>query len=342
MAAFPANLAVMPGSAHASRLLSLVVLLQARPGTSARGLAAELGVSVRTVYRDVDALAAVGVPVYAETGRNGGYRLVDGYRTQLTGLTPAEAAALPVLGLPAVAIALGLDRPARDAERKLRAALGPDQRAEADRLRGRFHVDLPSWYADAEDPPHLAAVVEAVLHDRRVRVTYRRWEEPREVERSLEPHGVVLKGGAWYVVATTHQPGRRRHPEAADLRTYRVASILALEATEARFARVPDLDLADHWAAGLAAFDARRTTATATVRIHPDLRARLVDHPSHPLTAAARAAGPHADVVALPIESLARAALDLLAFGAEVEVVDPPELRDELGRRGREVAALYS
>lgn len=326
----------MPGDVKATRLLTLLLLLQARGRMSAPEMARELAVSVRTVYRDLDALTAAGIPIWSEQGRAGGYRLVDGYRTRLTGMTGDEADALFLVGLPGPAAALGLTAEAGAAERKLLAALGPDQRERAGRLRDRFHLDVPAWYAEAEDPPHLAALADAVLHERRVAVTYRRWEEPREVDRTLEPHGLVLKAGTWYVVA--------RAAGAGALRTYRVTNVLALTPTDEVFARRPGFVLAEHWRDHLADLDRRRLTGTARVRVSAALRERLPDHPSHPLTAAVRAtdAPPGAIVVDLPIESIGRAAADLVVFGAGAEVLDPPELRAELARLAAEVSELYA
>lgn len=323
----------MPGDAKATRLLTLVLLLQARGRMSAPEMAGELDVSVRTVYRDIDALSAAGIPIWSEQGRAGGYRLVDGYRTRLTGITEGEADALFLVGMPGPAAALGLTTEVRAAERKLLAALGPDARQRAGRLRDRFHLDVPAWYAETEDPPHLAALAEAVLHERRVAVTYRRWEEPRQVERTLDPHGLVLKGGAWYVVARAHD----------DLRTYRISNVLSLTPTGERFTRVAGFVLAEHWQRHLADLDRRRLQEVARVRVSAALRERLPDHPSHPLTAVVGVAGaaPGPVVVDLPIESIGRAAADLVVFGAEVEALGPPALRDELARLAAEVLAVY-
>ncbi|MFC4947700.1 helix-turn-helix transcriptional regulator [Pseudonocardia sp. GCM10023141] len=332
---------------RSSRLLSVLLLLQTRRRLTARELATELDVSLRTIYRDVESLAAAGVPVYAEHGRGGGYRLVDGYRTSLTGLTDHETSALFMVGMPGPAAALGLQREAAAAELKLLAALPSTQRERAGRLRDRFHLDVPAWYRDAEPAPQLAALAEAVLHDRRVQVRYRRWAEPREVERTLEPHGLVLKNGAWYVVAAS---GGR-------LRTYRVSQILRLTPTDEQFARHPGFDLGRHWADHLAEFDARRITGTAVVRVSAALRARLPDLPSSALhqavtAAAGTDAAPETDAalhtdaagrltVALPIESIGNAAAQLLPFAAEVEVLEPPQLRAQLAAIARSLLRLY-
>ena len=166
MAVFAANL----GACVRVGCCRSCLLLQTRRQLTARELADELEVSLRTIYRDVEALAAAGVPVYADQGRAGGYRLVEGYRTRLTGLTEQEAAALFLVGLPGAAAAFGLTAETSGAELKLLAALAPDQRDRAGRLKNRFHLDLPAWYQDAENSPHLAAVADAVLHDRRIKV----------------------------------------------------------------------------------------------------------------------------------------------------------------------------
>jgi len=321
---------------RSSRLLSILLLLQTRHRLTARELAQELEVSLRTVYRDVEALAAAGVPVYAEQGRAGGYRLVDGYRTRLTGLTEQEAASLFLVGMPGPAAALGLTGPATAAELKLLAALAPDQRDRAGRLKDRFHLDVPAWYREAEDSPYLAAVAEAVLHDRRIEIVYRRWAAPREVERTLEPYGLVLKNGSWYVVSGGSQ----------GFRTYRVSNILRLTPTDEEFGREPGFDLARHWQDHLEEFERRRFTDRAVVWISPELLPRLSDLSASLLLKAIDDTGaePDADgslTVAVPIESIGNAVEQLIRFGAGLEVLEPEALRDEFARTARDLLDLY-
>jgi predicted DNA-binding transcriptional regulator YafY len=255
--------------ARSGRLLSIVLLLQGRGAATGRQIADYLGVSLRTVYRDVEVLGRIGVPVYAETGRAGGYRLVDGYRTSLTGLTAQESLALFLIGLPVPAASLGLSAAARAAEAKLLAALSPAHRDQASLLRDRFLLDLPAWYQDAEASTLLPALADAVLATRRVQVRYRRWNEPREVRRLLDPYGLVVKNGVWYLVAAG--PARSR------LRTYRVSNVLDLQPTEETFERQPGFDLAQFWHRHLADFDRRRFAGTAQIRLSPTLVARLND-----------------------------------------------------------------
>lgn len=312
-----------------------MMLLQARRRMTARELATELEVSLRTVYRDVDALAAAGVPVYAEHGRTGGYQLVDGYRTRLTGLTEDEAQSLFMVGLPGPAEALGLSAEVASAERKLLAALGPDQRLRAGRLRDRFHLDLPSWYARPVPEPHLGAVAEAVLNDRVIDVVYRRWAAPREVERRLAPYGLVLKGGGWYLVAAYGE---------AEARVYRVANILQITPAEERFSRPVEFDLSAHWRRHLDEFESRRFTGSAVVRVSPALAGRLRDLSDPTLRTAVEAAPPGPDgwyVAELPTESEGQAARQLIRYGADLEVLAPPSLRAAVRDLAREVAAMY-
>ena len=186
---------------RASRLLSLLLLLQTRGRMTAQQLADELEVSVRTIYRDVDALNAAGVPLYGDAGHDGGYQLLDGYRTRLTGLTPAEAEALFLSGLPGPAAELGLGGVLAAATLKLRAALPASMRDSADRLSEGFYLDAPGWYRPERKVPCLAEVASAVWERQVIRMRYSRWKAPEEVVRTIEPHGLVLKAGTWYVVA---------------------------------------------------------------------------------------------------------------------------------------------
>ena len=333
MAAILSDPAASVPVVRSSRLVSILLLLQSRHRMTARELAGELEVSLRTVYRDVEALAAAGIPVYAEQGRAGGYRLVDGYRTRLTGLTESEAQSLFMVGLPGPAAALGLSQEAASAELKLLAALGPEQRVRAGRLRDRFHLDVPAWYREADDSPYLAPLAEAVLHDRYVDLVYRRWAEPREVERRVAPYGLVLKSGAWYVVG-----------DSGGVRTYRVSNILRLTPAADTFDRPDDFDLAAHWRRHLDEFDRRRFTGTALLRLSPGLVRRLPDLSDALLTKAVAGVAPDHDgwvTTELPIESDGHAAQQLARYGADLQVLAPTGLRAELRALARELLALY-
>ncbi|MFD5879633.1 WYL domain-containing protein [Streptomyces yangpuensis] len=306
----------------AGRLLSVLLLLQSRGRMSARAMAEELGVSVRTAYRDVERLQAAGVPVCAEPGRGGGYRLLDGYRTRLTGMSEGEARALLFAGLPGAAADLGLAAEVAAARLKLLAALPAGPREEAARTAAVFHVDAPGWYREPERAPHLPLFVDATLTQRVVEVRYRRWGAPREVSRRLRPYGLVLKSGVWYVVAATE----------SGTATYRVGQVLEAVLSDERFDRPRDFELGAYWTSYLADFRARRYTGTATIRLSPQGRRRLPDNVApevvRSVDATATAAGADGWVEAVvPTESTAHACGELLRLGADVEVLAPAELR---------------
>ncbi|MGC5022835.1 helix-turn-helix transcriptional regulator [Micromonospora sp. DT47] len=184
---------------RASRLLSVLLLLQTHGRMTAANLAERLEVSTRTIYRDVESLHAAGIPLYGEAGHAGGYRLVDGWRTRLTGLTAEEAERLFLAGLPGPAAELGYGAVVAAVQLKLDAALPPVLRDRAEAVRQRFHLDTPNWYSDVDASPHLGPTAEAVWRQHRLRVRYRSWRGERTTV--LAPYGLVLKGGRWYVVA---------------------------------------------------------------------------------------------------------------------------------------------
>ncbi|MFE1287868.1 helix-turn-helix transcriptional regulator [Streptomyces sp. NPDC058751] len=311
-----------------SRLVSILLLLQTRGRLTAAQLAEELEVSVRTVYRDVEALGAAGVPLYGDAGHAGGYRLLDGYRTRLTGLTTEEAEALFLAGVPGPAAELGLGAVLAAAQLKVRAALPRELREHADRVSGRFHLDAPGWYADADETPYLTAVADAVWNGRALDVRYRRWREPTDVERRLEPYGLVLKAGRWYVVAG---PGPR---------TYRVDQILELSSPGTGFTRPEGFDLAEYWTAYQRDFHERLHRTEAVVRIAPG--AVLSGLAGRAVTADGPTDERGWTRATVPVESLDRAHDDFLRLGTAVEVLEPPELRARIAETVTELARRYA
>nr|WP_308066771.1 YafY family protein [Microtetraspora sp. AC03309] len=321
------------GDMRASRLLSLLLLLQTRGRMTAPELSAELEVSVRTVYRDVEALSAAGVPVYADRGPAGGYRLLDGYRTKLNGLSREEASSLFLAGLPGPAAELGLAEVAATAELKLLAALPPEPRSHAARMRERFHLDVPGWYRAGDDVPFLAEVSGAVWDQRVLRLRYRRWG-PQDVERTVHPYGLVLKGGSWYLAAACGE----------SVRTYRVSRIIDVEVLDERFDRQEDFDLVAFWREFSAEFAARMYTADAVVRLAPDAVGLFRYTFGDVAEDALREGVPGDDGwtrLTLPIESLRHARWQLLRLGALVEVLEPSELRDMMAEAAADLSAMY-
>src|SRR3954467_1957351 len=218
---------------RATRLVSLLLLLQWGGQLTAAERAERFGVSIRTIHRDVESLGAAGVPVEALRGPAGGYRLSGGYRTKLTGLTAAEAEALFVA--PAPAAELGLGGVLTNARLEVLSALPPALQERASRAERYFHLDTRGWFRAEDTVPHLPTIASATWHEQRLRARYR--EGPRVVQRTLDPLGLVLKGGAWYLVA-------RR---SAGMRVYRVSRFVSVRVREEGFARPDDFDLPAYW-----------------------------------------------------------------------------------------------
>lgn len=306
--------------------MSLVLLLQGRGGMTAAELAKELEVSERTVHRDVLALSEAGVPVYADRGRGGGYRLVDGYRTRLTGLDRAEAEALFLSGVPAALREMGLQEVAATARLKAAAALSPALRDAPATAAQRFHLDAPGWFVGDDPPPAaLAPLARAVWSDRRVTAVY------KGNRRTLEPYGLVLKAGAWYLAA-------RLKERVLIFRVHRFGEISVLDEP---FDRDPGFDLAAYWAGQSAEFSRSLLREVVTLRLTERGR-RLLRHVADPAALDDALASLQPDgTVRLAVESVPVAYSQVLRFGPEAEVVGPPELRAMLAEATARMAALY-
>jgi predicted DNA-binding transcriptional regulator YafY len=316
-----------------SRLLSILLRLQTQGRVSAKAMAETFEVSIRTIYRDIDQLSAAGVPVYAETGRNGGFQLLDGYRTKLTGLDRPEAASLFLAGFPFAAAQLGMGAALETTRMKLLAALPEAMRADAEKVSQRFHADPVAWFQDAEEHRHLPELAAAVWAGRQLQMQYDSWE--KVVARRVSPLGLVLKGGLWYLVgAVDGQP-----------RTYRVASILDMRVLDAAAIMPAKFDLKKHWRNFARDYEARMQSGTARIRARPSALKEL-SRLSAAMTRAVRAAGPEDQdgwrTLDIPIESAAAATRDLLRFGADVQALGPTELVRAMRSAVHNLANLYA
>ena len=290
---------------------------------TARELSIELEVSLRTIYRDVDSLSAAGIPLYGDRGPTGGYSLLDGYRTRLTGLTTDEAGSIFLAGVPGPAAELGLGTVLATAQLKLLAALPTELRSRAGRIRERFHLDAPGWFRSGEEAPHLALLAQGVWNQKRMRIRYQREHELHE--RFIEPLGVVLKAGVWYLVAM-----RDGQP-----RTYRVSRIEEAELTDERFERPEAFDLADYWSESIAAYERDLPRVAVTVRVRRDALPRLAMLVGGGAVSEAETlpSGGEADGwsrLRLGIEWPEDAAARLVGMGSAMEVLEPAELRDQV------------
>jgi predicted DNA-binding transcriptional regulator YafY len=302
---------------RATRLVSLLLVLQLRGQLTAAELAAHFEVSVRTVHRDLEALGAAGVPVEAIRGPAGGYRLVGGYRTKLTGLTAAEAEALFVA--PAPAAELGLGGVLANARLKVLAALPAELQERASRAERYFHLDNRGWFRAEDTVPHLPALAAATWQGKRLNARYR--EGRKVVQRTLDPLGLVLKGGAWYLVA-------RR---SAGMRVYRVSRFASVRVRDEGFQRPEEFELAAFWE------EWSRTFEQSLPRVEVKLRASELARRFLP-------ADQQGDggIYVVGFQSLEDAFRELLKFGPDAEVLEPVQLRARLAATAREVAALYA
>ncbi len=315
---------------RADRLLSILLLLQVRQRVTAGELARRLEVSERTIYRDMDALSSAGIPVFAERGHGGGWGLVGRYQTDLTGLNKAEIEALFLQ--PAGLLAdLGLDKASTTALIKLLAALPSTRRRDAEHVRQRIHVDGAGWFQAKESVPFLSTLQEAVWQERKLHFSYQR-SDGKLVERMVDPLGLVVKGRVWYLIAAVED----------GMRTYRVSRMQEARVTEQPCVRPEGFDLAAHWEASVARFKADLPRYPATLRTTPD----IVPHMRRlRYTRVKDVSQPDADgcvTVSVHFETEDEACMHVLGFGAQIEVIDPPALRQRVVDAALGVVALYN
>jgi predicted DNA-binding transcriptional regulator YafY len=316
---------------RASRLVALLLLLQQRGRLTAAQLAEALEVSVRTIYRDLEALSSAGVPVYAEPGRNGGCQLIDGYRTRLTGLNAKEAEALFAAGVSAPVGELGLGTVLGAAQLKLLAALPKDLAERASSARQRFHFDAPAWFRAARNEPHLETLASAVWDDRRVVVKYRHPGERETATRDLEPFGLVCKAGIWYLVA-------RRDGE---LRTYRVSRIEEVAIADSTFQRPADFDLGAYWQQSVSTYETQ--PRAYTVSLHASMRGlHELRRLGWPQLTELETTPDGRTACTISFETPDEAFRDLVRMGGEVEIDAPVALRSRILDTAHAIAALYA
>jgi predicted DNA-binding transcriptional regulator YafY len=306
------------GPVRASRLVSFLLVLQTRGQLTAVELAERLEVSERTVQRDAQALAAAGVPIVSIRGPAGGYRLERGYRTKLTGLAAAEAEALFI----GPAAELGLGRELAAARLKLLASLPAELQERAGRAAELFHIDTRGWFREEDRVPHLPVIAGALWRGLRLDIRYR--EGPAVVSRRLDPLGLVLKAGVWYLLA------QRRGEE----RVYRVSRVVSARERSDRATRRQDFDLAAAWASHSEEFERSRPQLEVTIRVaRSRLRylraARIVEDGERP-------------VVTAQFDGLDHAFHGLMGYGPQAEVLAPRELRRRIAAAAAETAALYA
>jgi predicted DNA-binding transcriptional regulator YafY len=312
------------------RLLSIMLLLQTRGRVPAGELARRLEVSPRTVYRDVEALSAAGIPVYAERGRHGGIELLPGFRTDVTGMTADEVRALFVAAAGCTHNALGLDAARGSALRKIMAALPEAHRPAADLMSRRVMVDPERWWQSPRPDVDIGVLHTAVFADRRLVVRYRHSEDPRLHTYTVDPYGLVFKAGIWYLVAD-----RDGAPQL--LRSDR---ILMAQVAEEPVHRRPGVELAEVWEGLRRSVEDRSANVLVRARVRTTQLEWFMRVSSTQLAERPVAAEGEWTTVQLAYPAL-RAVRQLLPHADSVEVLDPPEARAELAAAARAVAQLY-
>ena len=320
---------------RADRLLSLLMLLQTRGQMTAEELARELEVSERTIYRDIDALSMAGIPIYGEPGPEGGFALLNSYRTSLTGLTEGEVRALFMLNIPAPLADLGVSQELRTALLKLSAALPDSLRHDEVKVRQRFHLDAAWWRQGEEQLPYLSIIHNALWQNRQLHIVYHTTVGVK-VSRLVAPYGLVAKAGVWYVVC-----GRKEA-----IHVHRVSDLLLVNAADETFVHPADFDLAAFWSNWCEAYESLLDCFTVKVRVAPTFIAELPWHLGNQIHNKLSQAGPPDEAGWIELElsfaSFEDARKRLLGFGRGVEILEPFALRRSVLDYAEQIVALYA
>jgi len=315
---------------RAGRLLSILLLLQVRERITASDLARQLEVSERTVYRDMEALSAAGVPVYAERGHGGGWSLLDTYRTDLTGLNKAEIEAL-FLKPSGLLGDLGLDKAAERALIKLLAALPSVSRRDAEYVRQRIHVDGVGWFHPGEDVSRLPMLQEAIWQEHKLRLIYER-SDGTVVERLVDPLGLVVKGRIWYLIAAVE----------SQMRTYRVSRVQEARVTDQPCVRPEGFDLAAYWEESMVRFKADLPRYPAAIRAAPGSLPKLRQLRYTQIKDVGPPDAKGWVTIAMQFETIDEACERVLSLGPNIEVLEPQELRHRVIGMLERTVAIYA
>ena len=320
---------------RADRLISLLMLLQTKKQMTAQALADRLEVSVRTIYRDLDALSAAGVPVYTERGPQGGCRLLESYRTNLTGLKEDEVRALFMFTVPGLLADLGAEKASEAATLKLTAALPAPFQKDIERIQQRLYLDPTSWFQAIEPVPHLRTIQAGVWQEQRLRMTYRR-SDGHWVKRLVEPLGLVAKAGTWYMVS--YMPSR------AMKQVYRVGRVQTAELTETHFTRPANFDLAAYWQSWCQHFEQGRNRYDVTILVTPTGVPLLVQTFGDGLYTLMETAIEENGRLCLTLSfaSAEDACRQLLGLGPDIEVKTPLALREKMAQTAVKLFSLYN
>jgi predicted DNA-binding transcriptional regulator YafY len=319
---------------RADRLLSFLMLLQTRGRMTSQQLSNELEVSVRTIYRDLDALSAAGIPVYTERGPGGGCSLMDNYRTTLTGMKDDETRALFMLSIPTPLAQLGVSQELKAALLKLSAALPGSQKQNEMQVRQRIYLDSSWWFQSEEPTPFLPEIHKAVWQDRKLNLTYRlRFNS--QAQHVIEPYSLIAKAGIWYLLFM--REGR--------FRILRISEILDAQPTDEHFQRTDDFDLETYWNIYCEEYEKNRALYPILVRVAPHFVQYLPHYFGNPVREKVEHAGSPDEEgwikLRLMFDSLEEARDRILGFGRAVEVLEPEALRRSIIDYATQILQFY-
>ena len=320
---------------RADRLIAMLMLLQTKGRMTAQELSEQLEVSTRTVYRDLDALSASGVPVYAERGPNGGCELMERYRTNLTGLTESEVRALFMFTVPNLLADLGANKASEAAMLKLTASLPTPFQKDANEVRAKLHLDAAGWFQPKDPVPFLSMLQDAVWQEQRVRLEYRRGDG-RWVKRLIDPFGLVAKASIWYVVGAIY---------GGMPTVYRVSRIQSAEVTGSVFERPKNFDLAKFWQEWCDQFEQKQAAFPVTLRVQPEgvtaLTHQLGEGVMQLVLGAESMAQDGSVVIELQFAAVADACQKLVGLGTAVQILSPDSLRQHVVRHAKALLEMY-
>ena len=318
---------------RADRLISILLLLQIHRGLTAGVLAKRLEVSERTIHRDMDALSSIGVPITADRGVGGGWRLLGEYLTKLTGLNEAEVQALFLNVPPQLLADLGLEKASEAARTKLLAEVPGSAGQDAEFARQRILVDVSGWHRPEESVPMLPVIQQAVWQERKLQISYQRDLDCEAFERVVDPLGLVAKGSVWYLIAAVE----------SEPRTYRVSRVMAATLLDEFSERPADFDLNEHWRQSATVFKTQLPRFDAILRVRQESLRRL--YYAVRFARVEQTGEPDANgwtEVKMRFQLEDEAAEFALSFGPQVEVVEPLSLREKVIRLAESVVEFYS
>ncbi|GIN59945.1 helix-turn-helix transcriptional regulator [Lederbergia ruris] len=316
---------------RADRLLNIMILLQNRGKMTAKELATKLEVSERTILRDMDALSHAGIPIISDRGKDGGWRLLDNFRTHLSGLNTDDVKSLFLFPSEELLKDLGFNKQTLDTRQKLLASIPETFQEEAQVSWERIHIDSGTWRQTKESVHALKTVQQAVWESKRLTIVYKQ-ANGEQKERLVEPLGLVAKGNRWYLVASRN----------GELRNYRVSRIHTAKIEDETFRRPLDFNLADYWEQSKKEFIQNLPQYDVQVELHPAIIKRI--NFTGKFVQFIKTENPNGDKwipAALRFNDKQEAIEFILGFANKIKVISPKDLPNEVVSSAISVIKFY-